>query len=146
MIWKRLIGSTFAGAFGLVVDGSAQHSSSAAGGVALVVTSGRAGDTASGGIGEILRIIKFNRADIPDEVARTYLRRFNLEHSLAHAEQEKSLKDCFTQPVSPFKLDTPARRCECSRCAWHDPVYASKSGPYIPRICAARHHGAPYAS
>lgn len=58
-----------------------------------------------GGANQLMRILKFNRADLFEETARTYLRRFGLERSLVPPDQDHKIKDVFTQPVSPLRME-----------------------------------------
>jgi hypothetical protein len=58
-----------------------------------------------GGPGELMRILKNHRSDLLPRLARTYLKRFRLDRSLIPADQDHKLKDIFTQPVSPLRLE-----------------------------------------
>lgn len=58
-----------------------------------------------GNPGEILRILKDHPRQIPREIIRTYLKRFEMEHSLipVGGEKERVIEDTFTQPVTPLQ-------------------------------------------
>lgn len=58
-----------------------------------------------GGMEELLRLLKLNRGELFEKAARDYLKRFGLEHSLVPPNQDHKLKDIFTQPVSPLRLE-----------------------------------------
>jgi hypothetical protein len=58
-----------------------------------------------GGLGELLRIFKEHRQDMIREVLRTYLRRFGMDHSLVPDKDDQKLKDVFTAPVTPLKVE-----------------------------------------
>jgi len=58
-----------------------------------------------GGVGELLNLIKFNRANPVSQALIVYLARFNLDRSLIPAADDHRLKDIFTQPVSPLTAE-----------------------------------------
>ena len=39
------------------------------------------------------------------EAIRTYLRRFDMEHSIVPPGDDQKLKEVFTQPISPLRLE-----------------------------------------
>lgn len=58
-----------------------------------------------GGIDEVLRIIKNHHQEPVLEAMRTFLARFGMEHSLIPPEDDRKLRDVFTQPISPLRLE-----------------------------------------
>ncbi len=58
-----------------------------------------------GGLGELLRIFKDHRKDMLREALRTYLARFGMDRSVVPDEDDRKLKDAFTAPVTPLKLE-----------------------------------------
>jgi hypothetical protein len=58
-----------------------------------------------GGFGAVLRIFKDHRQSLVLEAVRTYLDRFDMAHSLIPPGEDSKLKDIFTQPVSPLRLE-----------------------------------------
>jgi hypothetical protein len=56
-----------------------------------------------GGVNELLRIYKYNQGNMLQEFARTYLRRFGLEHALVPPDQDHKVKDVFTLPISALR-------------------------------------------
>jgi len=58
-----------------------------------------------GGAGEVLRIFKDHRQSLVQEAVRTYLARFGMAHSLIPPGEDSKIKDIFTQPVSPLRLE-----------------------------------------
>lgn len=58
-----------------------------------------------GGFGAVLRIFKEHRQSPVLEAIRTYLDRFGMAHSLIPPGEDSKLKDIFTQPVSPLRLE-----------------------------------------
>jgi hypothetical protein len=58
-----------------------------------------------GGVNELLRLLKFYRANATQEALRVYLARFGIDHALIPAADDHRLKDIFTQPVSPLRAE-----------------------------------------
>jgi len=58
-----------------------------------------------GGAGEVLRIVKDHRQAPFMEAIRTYLRRFGMEYSIVPTGDDQKLKDVFTRPTSPLRLE-----------------------------------------
>jgi hypothetical protein len=58
-----------------------------------------------GGAGEVLRIFKDHRSALFQEAVRTYLARFGMARSLIPPGEDNKIKDVFTQPVSPLRLE-----------------------------------------
>jgi hypothetical protein len=58
-----------------------------------------------GGAGELLRIAKEHRQDLLREALRTYLARFEMDRSIVTYEEDQKLKDVFTAPVTPLKIE-----------------------------------------
>ena len=58
-----------------------------------------------GGSQELLRILKNRRASPVQEAARTYLKRFGMDRSLVPPKEDHKLRDIFTQPLSPLRIE-----------------------------------------
>lgn len=58
-----------------------------------------------GGLGELLRLYKDHRQEMPREALRTYLARFGMDKSLVPGKDDQKLKDAFTAPVTPLTID-----------------------------------------
>jgi hypothetical protein len=58
-----------------------------------------------GGPKQVLRIFKDHRPALVQEAARTYLDRFDMARSLVPPGEDGKIKDIFTQPVSPLRLE-----------------------------------------
>ena len=58
-----------------------------------------------GGSGQVLRIAKEHGKAPVQEAIRTYLERFGMDRSLIPPGEDGKLKDIFTQPVSPLRLE-----------------------------------------
>jgi hypothetical protein len=58
-----------------------------------------------GGLGGFLRLLKDHRKDLFQGATHDYLDNFGMAHSLIPPAEDHKLKDIFTQPVSPLRLD-----------------------------------------
>ena len=58
-----------------------------------------------GGAGQVLRIFKEHRQAPIQEALRGYLRRFGMDCSLIPPGEDGKIRDIFTQPVSPLRLE-----------------------------------------
>jgi len=57
------------------------------------------------GAAEILRILKHHRHELLREVLRTYLARFDLEHSMVPEGEDYKVKEVFTSQISPLRAE-----------------------------------------
>ena len=57
-----------------------------------------------GGPGKLLDLVKHHRQALLEQVARTYLARFDLERSLVPPQDDGRLASVFTDPITPLRL------------------------------------------
>ena len=58
-----------------------------------------------GGPAKLLDLVKHHRQALPEQVARTYLARFDLERSLVPPQDDGRLASVFTDPITPLRLE-----------------------------------------